>query len=202
VPGNHDVYLPDAIADGRFEAAFGDLLATDRPDLATADGWPRVRLFEDDLAVIAINSARPNPEILRSSGRIPDAQLEALDRAVRDPEIAARYTIVATHYGIRLGSGRPDRFAHGLENADALIAILARLDRGVLLHGHVHHRFHLRLPELSIDVLNAGSTTHAGREGLWMLELEGRGGRAIPGRWAGTGYVLEPDRAIPLASSR
>ncbi|MBC7171849.1 MAG: metallophosphoesterase, partial [Polyangiaceae bacterium] len=66
VPGNHDVYLPDA-TDGRFEKHFGDLLGTDLPELASDGVWPQVRLISDDLAIIAINTARPNPEVMRSS---------------------------------------------------------------------------------------------------------------------------------------
>ena len=79
VPGNHDLYLPDTLLDRRFERVFGDLLGTDWPEYAVGD-FPAVRLFDDRLAVVTINSARPNPQIRRSSGRIADNQLAALER--------------------------------------------------------------------------------------------------------------------------
>src|SRR5205085_4273892 len=70
IPGNHDLYLPDTVAERRFQRFFGDLLGSDWPEYAAADGWPAIRLYRDELAVVAVNSARPNPQLLRSSGRI------------------------------------------------------------------------------------------------------------------------------------
>jgi 3',5'-cyclic AMP phosphodiesterase CpdA len=77
VPGNHDVYVPDA-ADGRFERAFGDGLLTDAPHVRGPSGFPTCRFFGDHVAVVCVNSARPNPQPWRSSGRIPDHELHAL----------------------------------------------------------------------------------------------------------------------------
>ena len=87
VPGNHDLYVPDTTADARFERCFGDLLGTDWPEQAGSDGWPRVRLYDDCLAVVSVNSARPNPQPWRSSGRIPDEQLRALRGVLADPRL-------------------------------------------------------------------------------------------------------------------
>ena len=65
VPGNHDVYVPDAV--GRFERFFGDLLETDLPDLKTDGDWPIVRLVGDTVAVVAVNSARPRSSIRKAA---------------------------------------------------------------------------------------------------------------------------------------
>ncbi len=199
VPGNHDLYLPDA-ADGRFAAHFGDLLRTDLPDLAVDGLWPQVRLFGDDLAIVAIESARPNPEVMKSSGRVPDAQLEALRRIARDPRIAGRFVVVATHYALCRPDGSPDRAGHGIDNCDAVVATLRAFDRGVYLHGHIHWRYHVRLPGLPMDVCCAGSATHAGREGFWVIDVDGGRAVATPGGYREGRYVLEPEGAVRLGA--
>ncbi len=199
VPGNHDVYLPDA-ADGRFERHFGDLLRTDLPDLAVDGLWPQVRLVRDDLAIVAINSARPNPEVLKSSGRVPDAQLEALGRIVRDPRVRGRFVVVATHYALCRPDGSPDRPGHGIDNCDAVVEALRPIERGVFLHGHIHWRFHQRLPGLRVDLCGAGSATHAEREGFWVIDVEGGRATATPGAFHEGRYVLEKGAEIRLGS--
>lgn len=196
VPGNHDVYLPDALP--LFEKHFGDLLVSDLPALATDGVYPLVRFFGDDVAVVAINSARPNPPIFRSSGRIPDAQLEGLRRALEHPRVRGRFVFVITHYAPRLWNGRPDSVSHGLENADALFESCAGLERGVLLHGHVHRCYSVRVPELNVPLCGAGSTTMAGREGLWVFEVREGTAKAWRGRFAEGSYSLDPSSELRL----
>jgi len=201
VPGNHDVYLVDPGHGRRFDRYFGDLLRTDLPELAIDGVWPMVRLVNEDIAVVAVDSARPNPQPWRSSGRIPDAQLEALERIVRDDRIARRFVFVMTHYALRLRDGSRDKPWHGLENADALLRICAPL-RGAIVHGHVHWRYDLRIPGIGPHVFGAGSATHEGREGIWLFEIEPaeRTFRALPGRWTEGGYVLDVGSAIDVAA--
>lgn len=196
VPGNHDLYMPDTVRDGRFEQVFGDLLSTDLPEHAGADGWPRVRLFDDHLAVVSVNSARPNPQPWRSSGRIPDAQLRALSEVLRDERVVGRTVLIATHYAPRLADGSPDRWLHGLENADALLAICAQSPRSAILHGHIHWRFHRAGAPM---LFGSGSTTHAGREGLWLFELDGERRIAVPGAFRDGAYQLEPAATVEMA---
>ena len=188
VPGNHDVYVPDAIADGRFERVFGDLLGNDWPERAVDGGWPRVRLYGGALAVVSVNSARPNPQLWRSSGRIPEVQLRALREVLADARLEGRTVLIATHYAPRRPDGSPDRFNHGLENADELLALCAGRPRTAILHGHIHWCFHLPgQPHL----FGAGSTTHEGREGLWMFEVEAGSCSAQRGAYRDGRYVLE-----------
>jgi 3',5'-cyclic AMP phosphodiesterase CpdA len=196
VPGNHDVYLPDVVRDGRFERHFGDLLRSDLPE-ACADGpWPVVRFIGDDVAVLAVNSARPNPELWRSNGRIPDVQLQALARLCADPRVHSRFVFIATHYAPRRADGSPDRPLHGLENADALLSVCASLPRAALLHGHIHWRFALQLPEMPMRIFGSGSTTCSGREGLWLFDVQAGSARAVPGTFRDGRYVLEPEGAV------
>jgi 3',5'-cyclic AMP phosphodiesterase CpdA len=194
VPGNHDLYLPD-VADGRFDRTFGDLLATDWPEYTVDGAWPGVRLYGDHLAVVTVNSARPNSHFLRSSGRIPDSQLEALRRVLADRRLAGRTVVIATHYAPRRADGSPDLWRHGLENADALLAVCAKAPRGVLLHGHIHRRFHLR-DAGTTHIFGAGSATQARHEGAWLFEFERDHARALPVCFRGGEYALEDAPAI------
>jgi 3',5'-cyclic AMP phosphodiesterase CpdA len=196
LPGNHDLYMPDAVADGRFEKHFGEFLKSDLSDVSVDGPWPVVKLCGDSVAVICVNSARPNPQFWRSSGRIPQAQLDALARLVEDPRLKDRFVFVATHYAMRRADGSHDRPLHGLENADDLLAICARIPRGALLHGHIHWRFHLQLAELRARIFGSGSTTCAGREGFWVFEVEADQTRAIPGGWGDGDYRLSPADAV------
>jgi 3',5'-cyclic AMP phosphodiesterase CpdA len=195
VPGNHDVYVPDAIADGRFHRVFGDLLGTDWPEHAVAGGWPRVRLYDDCLAVVSVDSARPNPQPWRSSGRIPDVQLKALRAVMGDARLDGRTVLIATHYAPRRPDGTPDRYSHGLENADELLAVCAARPQTAILHGHIHWRFHLAgVPHL----FGSGSTTHEGREGLWLFDVEPSRCTARPGAYRDGRYVLEGQDSVVL----
>lgn len=198
IPGNHDLYLPDTLRERSFERHFGDTLTSDLPEYGAAGGWPVVRLAGDTVAVIALNSARPNPAPWRSSGRLPAEQLAALERLLADPRVASRFTLILNHYPPRLADGRRDRRLHRMENDDELLAACAGLSRGALLCGHVHRRYALRAPGGAPWIFCSGSATMAAREGLWVFDVGDGAVRAIPGRWDATRYVLEPTAAFEV----
>lgn len=194
VPGNHDLYLRDAVREQRFERCFGDLLGSDFVQAPGLGHFPAVRLFGEQLAIVTINSARPNPPLFRSSGRVPDAQLHALAEILRDPRLRDRTILVATHYAPRRADGTPDRFTHGLENADELLAVAAASPRAAILHGHIHRRYHVRVGD-GPHLFCAGSATHLGREGAWLFEFEAGAARAFAVRYDG-GYVREAQASV------
>ena len=196
VPGNHDMYVPKVDQESGFEEIFADLLVTDRPDLAARGVWPQVRLFGDALAIVAINSARPNPELMRSSGHIEEGELSALKEILATPEVASRFVIVATHYAPRLPNGRPDSHHHGMDNAEAFVDVCRVAERGLIAHGHVHHTYHVREPGLNLHLCGAGSATHKGREGGWVYDVGQGVAQGTPFAWAGAGYVLKADRVV------
>jgi 3',5'-cyclic AMP phosphodiesterase CpdA len=195
VPGNHDLYLADTVRHARFERHFGDLLASELPELSVDGAFPFVRRVGEELAIIGVNSAHPNPNPFSSSGSVPPAQLAALERILAHPSLVGRWVFVITHYGILRADGQPDSAHHGLDDAEALLRICSR-PRLALLHGHIHHRFHHPASPQHPWLFCAGSATHRDREGLWMYELEAARIRAIPGRWDQDRYVLERDRAV------
>lgn len=191
VPGNHDIYLNDSLEARRFERHFGAFLKSDAVPGAASDGpWPIVRLISDEVAVVAVNSARPNPQFWRSSGRIPERQLESLKSVLAAPEIASRFVFVITHYAPRRPDGTRDTWTHGLENADAFIDVCTAMKRGAILHGHIHHRFRLALPSLAAEIFGAGSSTCEHREGLWLFDVTRDGLTAAPGRYRDGEYVV------------
>jgi len=198
VPGNHDIYLRDTVQGRWWDRYFGDLMKNELPEYSVDGIWPQVWFPTDELALVGVNSARANPKPTYSSGRIADAEIDALNLLLDDERLRDRFVIIATHYAPRRANGRPDRPAHGLENADALLEASACANRGVILHGHIHWRYHVRVPDTPLSMCCAGSTTHAGREGLWLLEVGDGPVRAIPGTWDRGCYVLESEQAVVL----
>lgn len=182
VPGNHDLYARDTVRERRFETHFGDFLDTDLPEHRADGQWPLVRLVGDEAALVGVNSARPNPQPWRSSGRIPEVQLEALARLFDDPRLRDRFLLVVTHYAPRRPDGRPDRIDHRLVNADALLDV-CRGTCGAILCGHIHRTFVLRRPDGETPIYCAGSATIEGREGLWIYDVTRRGLRGRRGSW-------------------
>lgn len=191
VPGNHDLYARDVIREGRFERHFGDLLHTDLPDARTDGPWPLVRLTEDGPAVVAVNSARPNPPPWRSSGLVPAAQLEGLADVLTRPEVRDRLVLIVTHYAPRLEDGRPDHATHRMVNAESFLRTCAPVEHGAILCGHMHHPYRVRLPGIGPEVVCAGSATIRGRESFWLLDVAGRSLTARLGRWTGREYSVE-----------
>ena len=187
VPGNHDLYMPDTVKDQRFDRIFGDLMG--------GGGWPRIRLFGSDVAVIGVNSARPNPQPWRSSGRVPDEQLDGLARILEQPDMQDRFVFVMTHYAPRLASGKPDSPSHGMTNADEFLAACRPIRTGAILCGHIHRRYQVQVPDVAAPIFCAGSVSQNGREGLWLFDIAAGPSRATPGRWAGDRYELETDQA-------
>ena len=198
VPGNHDLYTASVLRERRFQRHFGDTLATDLPEYRTESNWPLARLVGDDVAVVAVNSARPSPWPWLSTGKIPEPELEALELMLGDERVRNRFVFVITHYAPRLASGKDDHRLHSLVNADEFLGVCRRLERGAILFGHVHKRFHLRVPTVEPSLFCAGSTTKAGAEGLWLFEVDGGRARATAGTWSEDRYHLEPDRCVEL----
>jgi hypothetical protein len=148
-------------------------------------------VFSDDLAVVAVNSARPNRAPWKSSGRIPPQQLGTLHRILAEPEIERRVVFVATHYAPRLPDGRLDTHQHGLRNAGEFLAECRAIVTGGILCGHIHHTYRVRIPG-EPEIFCAGSATFAGREGFWLFDVERGRFTARRGRWKAGGYGLEP----------
>lgn len=192
VPGNHDIYTRTVVRQRRFETTFEGLLETDLAGTNFDGQWPIVRLQGDDVAVIALNSAKPNPVPWRSSGHISARQLDALREILERPELEGRFVFVVTHYAPCLADGGPDTDLHGLENVEDFLKACARIERGAILCGHVHHTYRARIPGVGAEVFCAGSATMHELEGFWLFDVEDAGIAARRGRWTEDGYELVP----------
>lgn len=197
VPGNHDLYLADTIRDTRFERHFGSFTRSDWPEYAVDGPYPYVRVLSDALAIVGINSAKPNPSPFSSSGWVPPSQLDALARLLDDPRLARRRVIVMTHYGFFRRDGKPDSEHHGLENAGDVLRICAR-PNVMIVHGHIHGRYHHAPAEGRPWLFCAGSATQREREGIWLYELDGSRIFAVPGGFYGGEYVLARSEAVEV----
>ncbi|MHB8874051.1 MAG: metallophosphoesterase family protein [Myxococcaceae bacterium] len=178
IPGNHDTYTPGTMASRRFERCFGSLLGSDLPEYVSEGPFPFVRLLGEEAAVVGLRSARVPHFPGLSYGVVGKAQLESLRAIVQDPRLAGRGVLVAVHHAPLARSGKPDKRLHGLVDAKELLEILPG-PRFAVLHGHIHHRYQHPATAARPAIFGAGSSTMAGREGYWVIEV--RGGRVVGG---------------------
>lgn len=183
VPGNHDIYVSEVKSRQRFSGYFSDVLHSDMPEYCCDGHWPLVRLIRDDSAVIAINSARPNPLPWRSNGYIPQSQLDAFSNILLDTRLQNRFIFVITHYTPRLANGERDAKLHGMINADDFLDVCSTINHGAILCGHVHQTFHVKPEKLNSDIYCAGSATMSGHEGFWVYEKQANSIKAFRGYW-------------------
>jgi 3',5'-cyclic AMP phosphodiesterase CpdA len=178
IPGNHDRYTPGSRRQKRFERHFGNLLQSDLPEYSREGPYPFVRLLGKEVAVIGFNSARAPTLPGFSFGTIGSAQKEALVEMLADSRLAGRAILVVVHHAPRTQHNRPDSLLHGLIGGEALLKLLPG-PRFALLHGHIHRRYHHEATAQSPHLFGAGSSTQAGREGYWVIDVAGgqvRGG--------------------------
>lgn len=158
VPGNHDVYLPSTRTHRRFPHFFRHFLRSDLPELAAdlAMGpFPCVKL-RGPVAIIALSSAVPRPPFV-ASGLVGPAQLGALQTVLAHPEVARRTPVFLLHHPPVDRRLLLERLRDGLVDANRLLALFSSLERGLVLHGHVHRRARARVPTARgwVDVIAA-----------------------------------------------
>ena len=185
IPGNHDCHHPQALRARRFEGRFGAQRHSDLPEYAREGGYPFVRLVGDEAAVVGLHSARL-PEVPGISyGKLGRAQLEALEAVIADPRLAGRAVLAVVHHAPLKPDGKIDKLSHRLVDTRELLALL-KGPRFAVLHGHIHHRYHHPATADRPHLFGAGSSTQRGREGYWLIDVEGgeiKGGRALtPGQ--------------------
>ena len=184
VPGNHDLYTRAALA--LYRRYFAPLLRSDLPETITPTGFPLVRWLGDDAVAIAFGSARPRLPFWDSSGRVPALELDALDRLLDFPEIAARrHIFLMTHYPFD-----EHGFFHGLRNSHALLRLLHGRPNLVLLHGHNHRPYTHLVRGAATPLYCAGSLSKAGAESFWLFDLFGDSLNARRGVWRNARFVL------------
>jgi 3',5'-cyclic AMP phosphodiesterase CpdA len=185
IPGNHDCHHPLALKARRFESRFGPQLHSDLPEYARQGPYPFVRLVGSEAAVVGLHSSRL-PEIPGIAyGKLGREQLEGLEALLGDPRLAGRAVLAVVHHAPLKPDGRIDKLSHRLVDTRELLGLL-KGPRFAVLHGHIHHRYHHPATAHRPHLFGAGSSTQRGREGYWLIDVEGgevKGGRAlIPGQ--------------------
>ena len=158
VPGNHDIYLRSTHRKRRFPHHFAEFLRSDLPELAThspAGPFPCVKL-RGPVAIIGMSSAVPRPPFI-AAGYVGREQLDALDRVLAHPEVGRRTPVILIHHPVLDSRSRWRQLRDGLVDAAALRAHLMRVDRGLVLFGHIHIRLRraLQTNHGKLDVVSA-----------------------------------------------
>jgi 3',5'-cyclic AMP phosphodiesterase CpdA len=161
VPGNHDAYTRGAYESARFQKAFAPYVTSDLPEFSGASGFPFVRLRSaggTDVAIVGLSTARPRPPLV-ASGSLGKEQLDALSRAIGHADVKDRAVVVLQHHPIHNPPSFAKRLLEGLSDAAEETLILGRLQRGLLLHGHLHRRIHRRITAQDGHIEAIGATS-------------------------------------------
>jgi len=154
VPGNHDCYQSDACP--RVATAWRDALGADATD---ERAYPHLHV-QDDVAVIALNSARPMP-FWSAEGELGTAQLARLDTLLGTTAGQLRCVLLHHPPAPGLTSARK-----ALRDAPALAALLEAHGVELVLHGHLHvsreHREGSRTAVFVTAAASSGTATAPG----------------------------------------
>jgi len=170
VPGNHDCYARDSYA--LFTQHFGSLLQSDMPQHTREGPFPLVRLLGQEAAIVALKSSRLPFMPGASFGYLGKAQWEGLEAVLSDAALQGRWVGVLVHHAPLNPRGNPDKLQHAFLGAKRLLRRLAA-PQYALMHGHIHHRYMHAATAQRPVIFCAGSSTWKGREGYWLLEVEG-----------------------------
>ncbi|MBI2570058.1 MAG: metallophosphoesterase [Candidatus Schekmanbacteria bacterium] len=179
IPGNHDMYTLGAVRHRRFAAAFAEALGSDLPVAVPGSLFPWVRLFDDGVALIGVDSTIPSRLPFVARGAIGEAQLRSLTAALRHSALRGRTIVLCLHHGPYRHDGTIDAPHHGLIDHAELITVAADHGVSLILHGHQHHPFIRAVPGRAVTISNCGSSTMSGVAGFAVYDLDDRGVHGI-----------------------
>ena len=176
VPGNHDLYTRGALRQKRFATYFAKYIESDLPELAVDIGvgaFPYVKL-RGPCAIIGLSSAVPRLPFV-AAGKLGGAQLDALGRLLAHDEVRSRTPVVLVHHPAHNPRSRLKTLLEGLHDADDLSFRMSGIERGLILHGHLHRRQQRPLLTASGKVHVVGATSaslhHANAERMAGFNL-------------------------------
>ncbi|MDI1434332.1 metallophosphoesterase family protein [Polyangium sorediatum] len=155
VPGNHDTYTRGSFRGKRFFRYFEPYLATDLPEIPGP--FPFVRL-RGPVALIGLSTAVPRLPLV-AAGALRPKQLGALSRVLSHPEVRSRTPILLQHHPWHNPPRLAKTLLEGLYDAKEEAALLDGVERGLLLHGHLHRRIHRTLPTARGHIDAVGATS-------------------------------------------
>lgn len=157
VPGNHDTYTRGSFRTKRFAQKFAANMTSDIT--VGDDPFPYVRL-RGPVAIIGLSTAVPRPPLV-AAGQLGSRQRNALSRLLEHPDVRARTPVILQHHPWHNPPERLRTLLEGLYDAGEEQEILSDIERGLLLHGHLHRRVHrqLRTKTGHIDAVGSTSTS-------------------------------------------
>jgi 3',5'-cyclic AMP phosphodiesterase CpdA len=175
VPGNHDAYV--RAMQNRPAEIWGDYLRGDGALTADPITFPFLRR-RGPLALIGVSSAVPTPPLM-ATGRLGQAQRDALDRMLSELSAEQAFRVLLIHHPLRSGKGSRHK---RLTDSDQLLALLKRHGVELILHGHDHIHSTMwfdgprgRIPAIGVPSASAIAHGHipAAAYNLFSIERDG-----------------------------
>jgi 3',5'-cyclic AMP phosphodiesterase CpdA len=167
VPGNHDVWSRSAAEQYRFLRVLGvDGNGMKQPWRV----YPHRVDLADDVALVALDSARWGDDPRSTPGALGVEQLSAAREMIREASQQGRAVVLALHHHLVLPRERVESDVNlekmPLLDADKLVRLLAEVPVAAVLHGHRHTAFRLELPGKAgpVPVICAGSGSRSADE--------------------------------------
>lgn len=175
IPGNHDAYVAQVVAERSFEKLFAAYQTSDIDRDPETAYYPFVQIREG-LALVGVSSAVATGD-LGAWGEIGEQQLQRLEALLRSPALAGLVRVVLLHHPPVVHKGGEHR---NLRDRDAFAAVLARAGADLVLHGHDHQDERGDLPGpdgKAIPIIGGGSASYAGsperRARYNLFEIDG-----------------------------
>jgi 3',5'-cyclic AMP phosphodiesterase CpdA len=162
IPGNHDVYTRGSAHKRRFEEYCKDWIKSDIPELGVEHHgarYPYVKL-RGPCAIIGMSTAVPRGPLM-AAGQFGSAQLDVFEKLLEHPEVKKRTKVILQHHPAHNLRNRVVAYLEGLHDSKHMVKKLARLEHGLILHGHSHIRVRRTIEtEVGrIDVVGATSAS-------------------------------------------
>ncbi|MCK5796763.1 MAG: metallophosphoesterase [Deltaproteobacteria bacterium] len=183
VPGNHDTYemFPGKGRKARLEAKLERYQRfAESVGMAPDPSGAFVRTI-DDLAFIGLSSCKPPRTPLSASGEVDSDQLERLEELSHDEAFMhARLRIGLVHHHLlrmpfELGKRMPVEMGLRLRNAREFMAASTKAHIDVLLNGHRHHGYMVKLPGHPLVISSPSSTLGCKSTEMryvWLVNLD------------------------------
>lgn len=173
IPGNHDVYVPNAL--DAFRTALGPYATGELIDDAP---FPFVRRV-GDVAIVGCSSAIATPPFF-AYGKFDEEQGERLRKCLQILGEAGFFRVVLIHHPPN--SEYASELRRGMRGADLFREIIAEAGAELVLHGHMHRSciHELKGPNSDVPVIgvaagsaDAGSGEDPARYNLFNIERTG-----------------------------
>ncbi len=162
IPGNHDVYTRGSAHKRRFEEYCRDWIRSDIPEIGVEHfgaRYPYVKL-RGPCAIIGMSTAVPRGPLM-AAGQFGSAQLDQLEKLLEHDDVKSRSKVILQHHPAHNLRNRVIAYLEGLHDSRHMVKKLARLEHGLILHGHSHIRVRRTIEtEVGrIDVVGATSAS-------------------------------------------